>query len=282
MFRALALLGCLLSVACLDPVRQPPVGPGPGPDDDPGKFDRPAASEELCGDGLDNDGNGEAEEGCPCAPGDEIDCYLGPPETREVGLCTSGTQVCSGDASTEFGAWGPCVGSEGPSVERCNGLDDDCDGRAVEDSVCGDDAGCHFDSDCGSDQACVEGVCVGSGELRFSLVWDNPGDVDLHVRTPLGNEIYFGTLSADGGELDHDDTVGTGPENIFWGGAPPAGTYLVCVVPFRIDAAVSWTLTVDDGGRVEEYEGVADPATDAWGAECAEGSSFVVAHIDVR
>jgi sugar lactone lactonase YvrE len=40
-----------------------------------------------------------------------------------VGRCANGTQSCSG------GAWGAsCPGETGPSVELCNGLDDDCDG----------------------------------------------------------------------------------------------------------------------------------------------------------
>jgi len=284
MLRALVLFSCIASMACLDPVRQPPTAgdPGPGDDDGSGKFDRPAASDEICGDGQDNDGDGEVDEGCPCTPGDEIDCYLAAPETREVGACSSGIQVCTGDESTEFGSWGRCEGAQGPAVERCNGVDDDCDGQVDEDRVCGDDAECHYDTDCAAGQACVEGVCVGSGELRFSLVWDHPGDVDLHVRTPLGNEIYYGSLSADGGTLDHDDTSGTGPENIFWGGAPPAGTYLVCVVPFRVDAAVSWTLTIDDGGRAHDENGISQPTSDAWSVHCDEASEYLVTSIDIR
>jgi hypothetical protein len=48
------------------------------------------------------------------------------PETacqQGVGQCSNGVQSCSG------GLWGTsCVGETGPSVELCNGLDDDCDG----------------------------------------------------------------------------------------------------------------------------------------------------------
>jgi len=29
---------------------------------------------------------------------------------------------------SEFGTWGPCVGGVAPSVEVCDGLDNDCNG----------------------------------------------------------------------------------------------------------------------------------------------------------
>jgi len=34
-------------------------------------------------------------------------------------------QTCIG---SEFGTWGPCVGGVAPSVEVCDGLDNDCNG----------------------------------------------------------------------------------------------------------------------------------------------------------
>jgi uncharacterized protein YfaP (DUF2135 family) len=72
---------------------------------------------------------------------------------------------------------------------------------------------------------------VGSGNLAFSAVWDRPGDLDILVRTPSNEIIYYANVAADGGFLDADDQVGTGPENIFWDATitPPSGTYEVCV-----------------------------------------------------
>ena len=60
-------------------------------------------------------------------------CYTGPPETLNVGICSSGEFMCI------EGVWGNtnginqfqpglCVGETTPSAEICNGADDDCDG----------------------------------------------------------------------------------------------------------------------------------------------------------
>jgi hypothetical protein len=77
------------------------------------------AGTEECGNGLDDDCNGETDETCTCVPGAEQACG------EDRGECTPGRQVC--DAT---GEWGDCDGQVGPFDEVCNGLDDDCDGTA--------------------------------------------------------------------------------------------------------------------------------------------------------
>jgi hypothetical protein len=88
------------------------------------------ASQEVCGDGLDNDGDGEVDEGCGCSLGASQACYPGPAETRGVGICRDGVQSCSGDM--EFYVWGPCEGPVLPGTELCDGIDNDCN-RIVDD-----------------------------------------------------------------------------------------------------------------------------------------------------
>ena len=51
------------------------------------------------------------------------------------GPCRRGTETCEG------GEWAACVGFRGPAEDRCNAVDDDCDGRTDERWNVGDD--CH-------------------------------------------------------------------------------------------------------------------------------------------
>ncbi len=86
----------------------------------------PPTPDELCdgnNDGIDDNCNGQIDEGCPCVKGSVDSCYSGAPETRKVGACKDGAQTC-----TDTNEWGPCVGDVLPVLEICNGIDDDCNG----------------------------------------------------------------------------------------------------------------------------------------------------------
>ncbi len=91
---------------------------------------------EVCGDGFDNNCDGEVDEGCTCNSG-AVACYPGPIDSLGIGVCSPGTRGC--DPTGEL--WGPCEDFILPTVEVCDGLDNDCDGTVDRDadgcSVCG-------------------------------------------------------------------------------------------------------------------------------------------------
>ena len=78
---------------------------------------------ETCGDGNDDDCDGEVDENCPCEPGAVQPCFAGPPGRRGVGACSDGEQVCEMTRT-----WGPCEGGMFPREDVCNGLDNRCNG----------------------------------------------------------------------------------------------------------------------------------------------------------
>jgi Beta-propeller repeat len=64
-----------------------------------------------------------------CSPSQTQVCYGGPAQTEGVGVCKSGTQLCTAE-----GEWGACEGAVLPEAEDCSApADEDCDGY-----VCGE------------------------------------------------------------------------------------------------------------------------------------------------
>ncbi|MEZ4458942.1 MAG: MopE-related protein [bacterium] len=77
---------------------------------------------EAC-DGVDDNCDGDVDEGCECLPNQTQPCYSGSMATRGVGLCADGVQTCD-----SLGQWGACIGEVLPTAELCDGMDNDCDG----------------------------------------------------------------------------------------------------------------------------------------------------------
>ena len=87
---------------------------------------------ETCGNGTDDNCNGQIDEGCACTPGAVQSCFRGPPGRRDVGACIDGSQTCS-----TTGTWGACSGGLSPSTEACDGLDNNCNGCVDDAPGCG-------------------------------------------------------------------------------------------------------------------------------------------------
>lgn len=118
-----------------------------------------APSNEVCGDNLDNNCNGQVDENPPCeckTQGEKRNCYTGPPNTRSIGICKDGTQTCSNFR------WGACSGETKPlATDYCgNSKDDNCDGTV--------DDGCTGCTD-GDKRPCADGAptnVIGIGECK--------------------------------------------------------------------------------------------------------------------
>jgi len=169
---SLLLAGCeLASVGADDP-----LDPVPGPADTPVA---PITKPEVCSNGLDDNGNGDVDEGCACKPGALQECFPATADRKGKGICRSGTQKCQGDA--EFLSWGSCEGGVGPQVELCgDGIDQDCDGK---------------DEACPSTGKC-ETFTAGVNARPVDIVWvvDQSGSMDEEIAAVRQNLNAFASF----------------------------------------------------------------------------------------
>ncbi len=186
---------------------------------------------EACGDGLDNDCDGTADEGCACVPGEVRSCYSGPAGTAGSGICRAGSQTCL-ELSGGGSVWTPCSGEVLPGVETCNGIDDDCDAATDEGCLCVP----------GATQPCYTGPAGtrGVGECRDGLqaCIETPG-VGSSWGVCTGQRLPAVEVCGNGLDEDCDGVPDDGCSG------PP---WVVCPAsPVTVAARATVTLTATDG-----------------------------------
>ena len=144
---------------------------------------------EVC-DGVDNDCNGKVDDGN--LPGVGAACGGGPGKDPNAPPCHQGVLTCTAGVLT-------CPGAQGPVLEVCNGVDDDCDGVVDNAPTDAPNLVCsltppHDKSPCTAGQpVCQQGAwtCVGGGiqpqpEVCNGVDDDCDGQVDEPGAPPEG------------------------------------------------------------------------------------------------
>ncbi len=202
-------------------------------------------------------GDGRWSQTCSANPGLSEQCDPTADAAGKRGTC-SGTQGCDTSCHCVTCSCGPNTATPtcptGDTGAYCGPEDCQCH------------SGCLTTADCPAGKECGNGVCVGAGALSFRLEWNVDTDLDIHVTTPLGNEIYYGRRSADGGTLDVDACVSScskGTENVFFTQAP-VGHYEVWARNYSGRKAARFSLKISQAGvSLTKYGSVPAAASDS-------------------
>ena len=129
---------------------------------------------------------------------------------------------------------------------------------------------------------------VGSGNVRIVLTWgENPRDLDSHLLTPSGEEVYWVNTDPPeaGANLDRDDVSSYGPETITIT-EPQLGTYQYWVYQYSSTGSLTSSEAVvelyDSTGLFKAYTVPTSGSGRYWHVVTMEydGSQFLVTDVD--
>ncbi len=128
----------------------------------------------------------------------------------------------------------------------------------------------------------ITGENVGGGGFQITLFWDATVDADLWLIEPDDHKIYFADKNSVSGDgfLDFDNTVGYGPENIFFEDDIPAGTYTIQLDHFAGATDTNFSITLNACGSTRSFSGNLDQDetktiyTFTYGPDCVLPDSF--------
>lgn len=202
-----------------------------------------------------------------------------------LALFALGNTECGGGSSVNGGVGGNTGGgSPGANSNPSGSGTNSSSSRGSSDNWPGDLAGddddggtssqpsgsqCRDDAACGAGMACAAGQCVRDGALRITMVWEAQTDLDLHVRTPLDEELYYRHRNGQqGGEFLKDGCIADDcsgdeakVESVVWNtmpdGDPSNGntTYEFWAVNYDGTQSADVQFEVKIGDRVETFDG---------------------------
>ena len=208
------------------------------------------ADSEICDNGIDDDCDGQIEEGCDCTPGNTQVCG------SSVGACVEGQLTCGANFQ-----WGTtCEGAVAPVAETCNGIDDDCDGEVDWAAAAG--VGWRADLQEPSD------TCEGA--VRLATAVDSGATISVPVSDPQ-DILTFPNLHIDSSGTD-EDWYQFPTEEISHGGCIPLTSQCAFVLVTE--------LSLEAGARAEDYElcvATVDRCSEvtAQNLVCADGDQWV-------